>query len=1060
MDWSVGDYDWDDLAAVAAKREGRPRAEVRCQVEGCTADMQELRPFYQRLRICETHAKAHSITDASGRAMRFCQQCSKLQPLKMFEGGHRSCAASLDKRRARRSLAVVARRRNAATSDTEEEEEEEEEEEQPVSRQPKRRATRQESGSASGSAGSNGEHSASQLPGDVDDLDLLLQLSPEVLADVLLADCDSHLQAAGSNSAAWAGPQAGYAQAGLPGWPGQQGGDQLVTLCIKLFGATPDQLPADLQAQLQMAMTLTPTVLQATLRHGCLCLTVTALLSPAELERMQNKHPSGFAASVAAAVAKAQAASGAPDSACKLLVQAGSQLAAAGTQRCVVAAQPLPDAPGSTAARLLAAPRLITPHVLCSVGGSQPIQLVLVGPGLADPSVALHCRSRGRHQVVTMLRVRRSAAAAGSLQEPATPPPADRRSADSGLDSNGEDEWAPSAAGPAAADSSEASAPTAAEVAFEAATLAPGEDALLVQLSAPAQGWGLCELETAAGPLLSRAVPLLVLPPTASAAADELAAGLAGLPPSEAASLLLHLGFAMQAAELAPRLQEAAVQRVSRLACALALACGERSWVSAARLLLPAIALAVQPGEGCSCNTHGQAAGGKDGQPACSVADAMAGLRACKGMAADQQQRLDLLLARMAAQESEEAVTPQQAQQAQHAAPARPAARLSDWFWAGCNLAAGAATAGPAGRTQMIVQAAGASEQAVGPAAVEQAPADAPVPPATSAGPILCQVPGCNTNLVGLAQFYRRVRICETHGKAHSITDASGHAMRFCQQCSKLQPLELFSGDRRSCATSLDKRRARRSVAAAGVRASGEASPGRESVERKRRSNQGSPDAEESPGQLGLSKRHSPLRDSGSLTWSMDSFGEERAHSQPQLAPSSGRGGSSLGSPGLSMHGWPVSSEEGAPSGGAPAAATPVWQLSSCGSPMPSFVLGGEASVQAPPPLPALLQHSVRPALQAAQPAVATSRLLPHPHTPAAGAASGRPVSEVPALVAMPLPLAEQLALQMHLSTPAAQPALPAAQLAVPAANATDAELLDWLATEDAHLLSGELLQR
>lgn len=30
--------------------------------------------------------------------------------------------------------------------------------------------------------------------------------------------------------------------------------------------------------------------------------------------------------------------------------------------------------------------------------------------------------------------------------------------------------------------------------------------------------------------------------------------------------------------------------------------------------------------------------------------------------------------------------------------------------------------------------------------------------------------------------------------------------MRFCQQCSRLQPLEMFSGDRRSCAASLDKR--------------------------------------------------------------------------------------------------------------------------------------------------------------------------------------------------------------------------------------------------------------
>lgn len=61
--------------------------------------------------------------------------------------------------------------------------------------------------------------------------------------------------------------------------------------------------------------------LQASLRHGCLCLTVSALLSPVELERLQREHPSGLAASVAGAVAKAKAASGTPDDARKLLVR-------------------------------------------------------------------------------------------------------------------------------------------------------------------------------------------------------------------------------------------------------------------------------------------------------------------------------------------------------------------------------------------------------------------------------------------------------------------------------------------------------------------------------------------------------------------------------------------------------------------------------------------------------------------------------------------------------------------------------------------------------------------
>lgn len=46
----------------------------------------------------EEHAKAHSLTDASGISLRFCQQCSRLQPLNCFEGSRRSCASSLTKR--------------------------------------------------------------------------------------------------------------------------------------------------------------------------------------------------------------------------------------------------------------------------------------------------------------------------------------------------------------------------------------------------------------------------------------------------------------------------------------------------------------------------------------------------------------------------------------------------------------------------------------------------------------------------------------------------------------------------------------------------------------------------------------------------------------------------------------------------------------------------------------------------------------------------------------------------------------------------------------------------
>ena len=50
----------------------------------------------------ERHARAAVITDASGAALRFCQQCTRLHPVEEFEGPKRSCVASLLRRMARK----------------------------------------------------------------------------------------------------------------------------------------------------------------------------------------------------------------------------------------------------------------------------------------------------------------------------------------------------------------------------------------------------------------------------------------------------------------------------------------------------------------------------------------------------------------------------------------------------------------------------------------------------------------------------------------------------------------------------------------------------------------------------------------------------------------------------------------------------------------------------------------------------------------------------------------------------------------------------------------------
>jgi hypothetical protein len=56
-----------------------------------------------RSTATEEHARADAIPDSRGGFLRFCQQCTKLEPLHAFEGTKRSCRTSLAKRHLRRS---------------------------------------------------------------------------------------------------------------------------------------------------------------------------------------------------------------------------------------------------------------------------------------------------------------------------------------------------------------------------------------------------------------------------------------------------------------------------------------------------------------------------------------------------------------------------------------------------------------------------------------------------------------------------------------------------------------------------------------------------------------------------------------------------------------------------------------------------------------------------------------------------------------------------------------------------------------------------------------------
>ncbi|VFQ81645.1 unnamed protein product [Cuscuta campestris] len=83
-------------------------AQLFCQVEGCGTDMNNVKPYHRRHKVCEVHAKAPSVL-INGVHQRFCQQCSRFHELEQFDNAKRSC---------RRRLAGHNERRRRATNDS------------------------------------------------------------------------------------------------------------------------------------------------------------------------------------------------------------------------------------------------------------------------------------------------------------------------------------------------------------------------------------------------------------------------------------------------------------------------------------------------------------------------------------------------------------------------------------------------------------------------------------------------------------------------------------------------------------------------------------------------------------------------------------------------------------------------------------------------------------------------------------------------------------------------------------------------------------------------------
>ncbi|KAG5221939.1 squamosa promoter-binding protein [Salix suchowensis] len=82
---------------------------LRCQAEGCNADLTHAKHYHRRHKVCEFHSKAATVF-AAGLTQRFCQQCSRFHILSEFDNGKRSCRKRLadHNRRRRKSHQVMS----------------------------------------------------------------------------------------------------------------------------------------------------------------------------------------------------------------------------------------------------------------------------------------------------------------------------------------------------------------------------------------------------------------------------------------------------------------------------------------------------------------------------------------------------------------------------------------------------------------------------------------------------------------------------------------------------------------------------------------------------------------------------------------------------------------------------------------------------------------------------------------------------------------------------------------------------------------------------------------
>ena len=169
-----------------------------------------------------------------------------------------------------------------------------------------------------------------------------------------------------------------------------------------MYGVAPDQLPPGLRQTLLEVLQVSPTVLAASMRSGCVRLGISVLVSEAEAARVYARNDSASTLPPTRALLGALVSSdgsgarGPSLAAHKVACQLGQQVALFDSRRGVLAALCFPG-PGAWAPRLLPRVELRSPPCV-TAGSPQAGRVVLRARGLADAlarGASLHCRVGG-----------------------------------------------------------------------------------------------------------------------------------------------------------------------------------------------------------------------------------------------------------------------------------------------------------------------------------------------------------------------------------------------------------------------------------------------------------------------------------------------------------------------------------------------------------------------------------------------------------------------------------------------------------------------------------------